>query len=157
MSTASRAGRGIGVGAGCVGVCVIVEVGENGLAVPLGLGVAELGISEASSEAVGAAGAQADSINTAITSSDDQKGSRNLSSIFYLFPGCVLHGWMAALRRRKRIDWLILYHELTKMKGLLMTAWGRLGYIAFAGGNDEVGCSSGLQTVTWGLGSLPAA
>ena len=140
-----------------MGVSVFVEVGENGLAVPLGLGVAELGISEASSEAVGAAGAQADMINTAITSREDQKGSRNLGSIFYLFPGCVLHGWMAALRRRKRMNWLILYHELTKVKGLFMTARGRLGYIGFAARNDEVGFSSRLPSLTQGLGFLPVA
>ena len=90
VSTARRACTGIRVGAGWVGSSVFVDVGECGLDVAVSVGVAELEMIESSVGSVGAAGAHAARINAGINSRDDQKGSRKLSSIFYLFPVCVL-------------------------------------------------------------------
>jgi hypothetical protein len=61
---------------------VLVGVPGSGLEVRLGVGVIEGKISS-SPAAVGAGGAQADSITTAINSRDDQKGRWKLSFIIY--------------------------------------------------------------------------
>jgi len=64
---------------------VFVDAEESGLDVAVSVGVTELEMIESSVGSVGAAGAHAARINAGINSRDDQKGSRNLSSIFTSF------------------------------------------------------------------------
>lgn len=117
------------MGEGWVGV--FGAVGESGLGVTLGLGVAEGKVTGSSAGSVGAAGAQADNITTAIKSRDDQKGSRKLSSIFYLLSSmrpAMMDGF--AWTPQNESMGLILVHELTNVKGLFMTPAGGVSYIS---------------------------
>ena len=131
VRTARRAGTGtwVGVGEGCVGV--FGAVGESGLGVTLGLGVAEGKVTGSSAGSVGAAGAQADKTKPAVKSRDDQKGSRKLSSIFYLLSS-VRPAMMNAFARTPQNEsmGLILIHDLTNVKGLFMTPGGGVSYIS---------------------------
>ena len=83
---------GSGVGEGSTG-CVLEAVAESGLGVGEAVGVPVAGreVTGLPSGSVGAAGAQADRINTGIKISDDQKESRRYDFIVTFFPGCDLY------------------------------------------------------------------